>query len=1109
MFHFILGRARSGKTSTITYMIQESLKSGEDRTRILLVPEQYTLVAERDLMEALDQRGLMRVEVLSFQRLAHRILPQEEELDDRGRIMILRHILQKKSMSLKVYRGMKGKEGFIKNLNTLLVELMRGQITPKELKALGRGSSSFGTLEDISILYQEYLEYTTEGIKDREARFELLAERILKTFYLKGASIWMDGFSGFTGQEYSIIEALLSVVSNLTIALTLDEGELFEPTRKTYERLEELAEGLEIKKTHLRGVHIPTPWIRHIEEYLYSYPLTPYEEEVPSSIYKASTPTEEVEVVASQILSLVRERGYRFNEIVVVTKALDEYGPLIRRIFPLYDIPFFLDEKRSIQNSPIILSILSSLKVVIDGFMYQDLFTFLKTGFSPLLQEEWEKLENYVLEWGIEGEDYFQDFTSFKEGEDGRELNSIRRRLLEVLGPFYWKCRERATASSYTELLEEFLERLKIERRIKEWIHELKERGLDLYVETYIDEVSQTFQALEEVLFQIKHLLGEEEMDLREYSRILESGLSQSKLGVIPPTLDQVLIGDLERTQSRTNRALFVLGVNEGILPAPNIMKGLLLDQVRMSLQERGLHLVDGLTLSQEERFNIYTLLSKTEEYLLLTCALNDREGHSLQPSLLMKRIDQLFPKMEKREERREERREPISSPLVTFHHLIQHLQRFRERGHLSNLWREVFCWYYHHPEWRERLLLLLEQLFSLSKPIYLPREQRERLFTAPYRFSLSQFTRFLGCPFSFFVHVILKPEERREYRVRPSDLGSLIHKALEIFTREILSKGLDWKDLDLPEAEERIVSILETITSEYRDGLFYHRASNTYYGKVLESLGKRTVALLKEQSLLGEYRVSHAELIFGENGALPPLEVPLSRGEVLELIGRIDRLDTWERGERCLFRIIDYKTGRGRFSLAEALYGQEIQLPLYVLAVMRGGDSLFQREMIPGGLFYYRVHDPLLEVERAGEDVRGRLLKELRLRGLLVGERDSLSGHDSSLKASETSLVVPLSLKKDGRPTKNSSLLKREDLNLFLKHFLESLRVMGEELLGGRIAVEPLRVNRDHKSIPCHYCDYGSICGFDPHLGHRYRDMEKKKDEEIIEELRSGRRCP
>lgn len=1110
MLHFILGRARSGKSIRIFQQMLKALEEEGNKTLILLVPEQLSYETERDLMEAGNLKSLMRLEVLSFQRLAHRVFTQVgrvpgQELNELGRIMLLRHILNTVGPSLRLYQGLAGKEGFLSYLNQLLVEMMRNGITPEDLSFSDVPTILAHKVQDIAFLYRKYMELLTPLLYDREEQFQLLAKKIPGAFFLQNARIWVDGFRGFTGQEYLVLEALLSRVQSMTVALTLDQegGDPFQPTERTWQRLLQLAKGQKqpVMEEYLSSNYIPFASIQHLERYLYRYPSRPFLKTGSEiQIIEALNPLEEVEEVAREILFLVREKGYRFREVALVTGSRERYQPLIEQVFPEFQIPFFLDAKRSMMESPIIRCILSALRIAMGGFQYEDLFHFLKTGFGPLKRDEWEVLEQYILEWGIQGEGMQETFTYPPSQGALVYLQRLQKTLFQFLLPFSRDLAALEKAAQYTQVLQAFLQRLKLKEQVADWLHYLEEKGQ----EDYRIQVSQTLEMVEEVFFQLHQLLGDEQMTVQQYYTILESGFCQCELGVIPPTLDQVLVGDLERSRSRTVVALFILGVNDGILPGPNRDQGLFLDGEKELLQEKGLPLVDSFTLAQEERFDLYSLLSRPTGALSFSYALSDSQGQPQEPSLLIKRLQQLFPgvKTHQRDE------EAVTSPAHTFHRLMLHLQQYKKEGELSSQWRQVFAWYYQQPEWRDVISHLLQRLYPSGPMKPLGPEGVQNGFPSPLRMSISRLERFLRCPFAHFVAYLLQPLERQEYRVQSFDMGNMMHQALDIFFTQLKERGCKLGEVEESWAWDLMETILQDLGERYHQGLFLQEVRGPYYLRVLKRLGRRIISVVKEQLKRGEFQVAVSEVTFEEGGMIPPLKIILP-SRVMYLEGRIDRVDTWEKEGGIVVRVIDYKTGRYQFSLGEAYHGLHLQPLLYLAALLRGGEKLFHSEVIPGGLFYQPILDPLLKKGEGGEDVEAGILKALRLQGLLIGEGDLLLGHDREVGAGERSPVVPLIRKKDGELAKNSRVISPQDLDLFYSHLFQYITEGGGEMLQGVIEPQPVRVNRDSDTTPCRYCDYGAICGFDPSLpNYRYRDVLIKGDGAVLKDLREGEPC-
>jgi ATP-dependent helicase/nuclease subunit B len=554
--------------------------------------------------------------------------------------MVLRKIADESSKELSIYGSIAKQDGFIIKLNELICEMKQHDISPIELtmefNEMEEDTILRRKLEDIVLLYERFGTYLRDKYIDNEDNINLLIENIEKAEFLRDAEVWIDGFQNFTPQRLRVMEKLALRVKNITITLTMElnskerDRDLFHISQKTYLKIRAIAQKLKLKEEVIdlnvirRDVLPKAKEIGHIEKELYSYPYRQYTDDIVSlEVFAASSLYTEVENVAAQIIHLVRDRGYRWKDIALVSGGLDQYRMILKRVFEEYDIPYFMDEKRSIMNNPMVELILSGVEILAGGYRYEDVFRFLKTGFSDFTKDEIEKLENYVLQHGIRGKnDYLEPFTKGDEKELS-EYNDLRERFIAPFIRFEKRVYRKKKVGHITRALFEFIKGLNIEEKLDKWIENLRDRR---YFE-YVNENTQIWNKIIEIFDQLIEILSDESMTLKEYGRILEAGFEACKIGVIPTTVDQVLAGSIERSKSHDIKALFIVGVNDGILPLTKEDSGILLNHERKSLEKKGLSMGTTLETSLlEEQFMIYSAFSKPTEYLWVSYALADQE---------------------------------------------------------------------------------------------------------------------------------------------------------------------------------------------------------------------------------------------------------------------------------------------------------------------------------------------------------------------------------------------------------------------------------------------------------------------------------------------------
>ncbi|HHY83616.1 MAG TPA: ATP-dependent helicase/deoxyribonuclease subunit B, partial [Clostridiales bacterium] len=865
--HYITGRSGSGKTMRIYQEIGEALLKGEDRL-ILMVPEQFTLQAERDLINKLDLPGILNVEVLSFTRLAYKVFNEAGGLartyiNEQGRHMILRRILDDIRDDLTVYKAVSRQGGFIDKVNKLLADFKKHDITPQQLRQkadeLNDAGLLSGKLRDAALIYEAFDQYLHNRYIDSEDAINDLVERISESDCLAGARIWLDGFDYYPPQTIRVLEKLALTAREITISFTTEpDGEsgdkdVFLVHTLSLQKIRRIAKEHHIKErfTHLTASsqHVEkAPEIRHIEQELYQYPYKSYQDQVNNiEVFAGSNPESEIEKLAARIISLSREKGWRFKEMTVVSGDLTVYGSIIKRVFSEYGIPFFLDEKRPVIHNPIVDLVLTCLQVIDRGYRYEDIFKLLKTGFCGLSAEQVEILENYCLEFGIKGKKWLEPFELGREDYPLGLLDACRKHIMQYFLKLETGIRESSNIEGMVRALYTFLEDICLQQQLEAWIEELREAG---QLEQ-VDLNAQIWNIVMDIFDQLVEILGDQEVSLEEFHRILESGFSSMEAGIIPTTLDQVLVGSIQRSKSQDVKALFVVGCNDGILPSSNGEDGLLASDERDILLRAGLDLGGSSELlAADEKFGIYTAFSKPSDFLWVSCALSDSEGRALRPSILMDQLKKLFPQLHVSSDLLADEKvqeELISTPAGTYKHMVSHIRGCTDGKEDSLLWWLVYDWYRRQPEWETHRRALLKGLFHRNQEEPLGREKAALVYKLPIEASVSRLEQFVKCPFAHFIKYGLRPRERKEFKISAPDLGELFHRSIEGFTDRITRDGLDWRSLDDSRCEEIIEEVMDRVLPEHNHGILLSTNRYRYLVNRLKRISKRAVWLLTD----------------------------------------------------------------------------------------------------------------------------------------------------------------------------------------------------------------------------------------------------------------------
>lgn len=1124
---FLIGAAGTGKTE---YCMKEIItaQSAHRGRQIFLVPEQYTSQAERDLTARTERKGILTAEVLSFGRLAHQFfakngLNRAVILGDVGKQMALQKILLEQRDDLPYFCHMMDKNGFVSRLGKTITEFFRYRVTPEQLETMsnqeGLSHSVQDKCRDMASIYRRYEEFLSETYLTGDTTLSLLEEKLASSAAFEDTEIWLDGFYGFTPQEYGVIAQLLRLCKRVSITLPMDEhsyfasslppaAPFFEP-HLTKQKLVSLAEEMGIamespvffKENH----RSKTPALAFLEKnYFYGYyKKSPDHEAI--HICSCATRESEMAYAAGQILSLVREKGLRYRDIAIVTNAMSAYEKGLKGILSEAGIPCFVDSRRDIASHPLIGLVNSLLECVVYDFRYESVFSYLKTGLTPMAQEDMDILENYVLAYGIKGYKWKKDVWAygFQPGQEAEQayLNDLRAQVMTPFAPLLaLKRKKNLPLRDWVTALVVQLDTLGIAEKLTALSEAAAAKGNAAKAE----EHRQIWQILMDVLQKAVEILGDAPMSLDTFARILSAGLEESSMGLIPPTADSLLVGDIERSRLPDIKALLVLGVNDGILPAPAENSGIFTETEREALTAAGMELApDGKRKLFEEQFLIYRGLTKPSHALYLTYANGDTEGKALFPSSLIARIAKMYPTLT------EERDDtlPLSSltPGGCFHQLGTQMRKHVEESPMEPLWQDIYSYFATTPQWQQRLSLLRQGFSAHDRRQKLSPKTAKNLYGKNILSSVSRLERFAACPFAYFAEYGLKARPRQLYQLRTPDLGNLFHQVLEQFAATLKKDGISWQTLTQEETERRMDAAVDEAAPHLGNEILLDSAANRYLIKRLKRISRRAGWTLVRHIQSGMFEPAGYEVGFGPHEALPPIVIGMSDGSKLILRGKIDRVDLLDAEGNKFVKIIDYKSGTKAFDFQDIYYGLQLQLLLYLDAYLKNHGTESYR---PGGVFYFRITDPTQTVteEMSAEEIEHLLYSKMQMSGLVLENETVIKAMDEvfvdpvsggmRLGASD---IIPLKYTKKGTPTASSLLATEEEYNALMAFTAKRAATIGESMKAGIITPAPYR---KQNSTPCDYCVFSSICRYEYKDRPYYRNLKKIGKEDFWENL-------
>lgn len=1111
---FIFGNSGSGKSTYLYQKIIEESMQRPDGNFIVIVPEQFTMQTQKDLVMAHPRGGIMNIDVLSFQRLAHRIFEevgadQRSVLTETGKNLMLRKVAIREQERLKVLGSRMNRPGYVSEVKSVLSELMQYEVSDFELQEMERRTENRpllnAKLEDLQVLYREFLSYRRDRFLKPEEIYDVLCQVAGESALLKNSVLAFDGFAGFTPSQLRVLEELLVCCPKVYLTVTLDaresafgklqEHDLFAPSRRLVQAVSEAARSAARRMGGNDTMFLPPvvlgktslPRFKkggalfHLEQNLFrsrrqSYGGIPDE----ISMHISKNPAAEVHFAARTISYLVREKDLRYRDIAVITGDLSSYNNYVKHIFPQYEIPAFVDETRQILLNPCLEFVRGALEIVQRDYAAEAVFRCLRTGMAGFSADETDELENYVLAAGIRGHRKWKKTWEYRPAQRREEalekVNAYRERLVERFEPFAEKMRKKGnTLLFYATALYELLRDCEISRQLQERAAQLEADGEMGQAREY----SQVYGILIRLLDEMAELLGEETMEVQEFTEILEAGLSEAKVGVIPPGIDQVQVGDIRRTRLAHVKILFFLGLNDGWVPARGNDGGIVSDMERELLKENGMELAPtARENSYIQRFYLYQNLTKPSQQLYLSWCLGSSDGVVMRPSYLVSNIRRLFPKITVCEEK-----EPGSELWQTttrkngMQYFLHGLQEAR-MGNVMPKWKELYRSYAQDDEYRERVRKLVQAAFSGGAARQLSFSASKKLYGEVMTNSVTRLEQFAACAFAHFAMYGLRLRERELYGVKPADLGILFHRSLDLFSRRIAVSGRDWTDLTEQEETILMEQCVDEVSEKYGADALHSDARSAYTINRLKRILCRSAWVLHEQLAAGSFRPSGFEVSFADAGNLETVNVSLGGHGRMHLQGRIDRIDTAQTEDAVYVKVVDYKSGMAEFDPVSFYYGLQLQLVVYLNAALEMEQRLHpERVAVPAGIFYYRMQDPVLEKE-AGVDeaaMRERLLKKLRPDGIINEDDEVLELLDHGF--SGDSLVIPAGRKKDGSLKAASKTVTPEQFQTLSRFARRKLTQLGERMLGGEVAPDPYEADG---RTPCDYCDYADVCGFD-----------------------------
>ena len=1114
----IYGKAGSGKSNFIFEEINKKIKSGEKNKIYIITPEQFSFTAEKKLME--NKKSIINAEVITFNRMAYRVMNEiggniHSQLSKCGKAMLIYSILQNEK---KFFNLLNKSDENIDIALRSISEFKKNEITVQDLKnELNNINDEYlkRKLQDMILIYEKFNLKIENKYIDETDLLSKLALNIDKIDLFKNSIIYIDEFVGYTKQELEIIKKLLNISKEITITFCLNNLELnsnpdtdiFYPNKITLNKILKLLKKDEkIETINLNNLYrFKNNELIYLENYLYNTKIKKYKEEIKNiNLFLAKNQYSEIEYVAKNIINLVKKEKYKFNEIAIITKNVNTYSSLFKAIFSKYEIPVFIDEKKDLNQNILIRYILSILEIIIKNYSYESVFNYLKINFLEFDQEDIFKLENYCIKYGIKNNKFKKDFIygiNEKNKKEINYLNELRKKIINPIINLENKINKKQNVENIIKEFYLFLINEKIENKLKEKIKKLeKEKNFEL-----AKEYKLSYEIIINIFDEIVNIFNNEKITLDNFYKIFKIGLKNSNLGKIPGAQDGVTVGDTERSRTHKVKAIFIIGLNDGVFPTINKDEGYFNDADRNILKEQGIELAKGTIENlYDDNFNIYKAFTTAEEKLFLSYSSSDTEGKSLRPSTLILKIKKIFINLKEKSDILEKNNYFINEKEL-YENLIFNINNFNEKNNLENNKKNnlnnLFLFYKYFKENKNYEKILknnLEYIKYLKMPEKIKKENIQKLYGNKLNTSVSKLETFKSCPYEYFLQYSLKLKEKEELKIKNLDTGSFMHEVINSFFEELNKQKINVKNIEEKNIEKIINKIIDEKLQNSKNYIFVATEKYKLLVKRLKRIILKALKYIIISLKSSDFEIIGTEVAFDEkNGKYKPIKIDLEDGKTIEIIGKIDRIDVAKDGNNKYIRIIDYKSSVKDIDFTSIYGGLQLQLITYLDAMCKIED------FIPAGILYFSLLEQMINSSKklTEEEIEEKIKNNFKMKGLILADVKVAKMQDNNLMPSTSSKIIPAYMDKNGNLSpKKSNIATKEEFEKLQKYVNNTIKEIAKEIFNGNIQLKPYYKN---KKTPCEYCIYKNMCGFNSEIFKtEYRFINKKNKEEFLNKI-------
>ena len=1133
---FIIGKAGSGKSTLLYKNLIDTSMNNPDKNILAVVPEQFSMETQKQILTMINEEyglgGSFNIEVTSLNRLAYLIFEEQgiinyKVMDDLGKSLVIRKVLEQCKKELIIYKNKTAMPGFVEKVKSVLSELKQYSISDTDMDNMldlcGKRPALYHKLKDILVIRKAFDEYIQDKMITTEDVLEIFCKYVGQSEIIKNTYFYFDSFTGFTPIQYKVLELLMKYSKGVMVSITLPENEkdfttfnkyeLFSLSKETIAKLKTLAKrnNVNINETLIAGEG-KTPYriknnkaLCHIEENIFRNKKLEKTENYNDAIeiYSLPNPRSEVAFVVAKISDLIVNKNYRYNDIAIITGDMANYYIYLEEELKKYGIPAFIDHKRDISSNPFVDGIIAVLDVIAMDFSYDAVMRMLRLNLLEINRNDIDVFENYIRRFGRRGfKSYSAKWEKCYKGFEERlvTVNNVREKIYnDILALRTTLKDKKATIKDFTLALYNFILSTNMEKRINDYV--------DMFEKDNKPELSKEYQQVYGVIIlmleRIVNLMGEETVSPKEYVEILKAGFLEAKVGIIPPGLDTLMVGDIERTRLKdTKKIIFFLGVNDGTIPKMATNGGIITDSDRdfLKADEK-----EGFVLAPTARENIfkqkvylYSLLAKPTEKVILTLSKTDNAGKTLRKSYLISDLQKMFSDLKiKDEEKYANSLEEITTKREALDYIAANAGEYKS-GKEDRLFEVLCSVLSDDADSKECLKLIKKGAFYKGRQPYLSRENARKLYEDKENIGITRLEKYAACAYSQFLRNGLKLGERREYEIAAYDIGNLYHEVINKFFVNVQKEGLHWENLEKETYNAILNNCVVDTMENYENDALDSSARNLFIKNQVRETAEKTIDVLIKHINSGDFVPSEYELRITH--------------------GRIDRVDTYEKNNEIFVKVIDYKSGKTEFDVTDTFFGMQMQLMVYLKDAMEFEKKKNpDKTVLPGAGLYFHIQNPYIDrpdIRKVREEYRKKGTKETvsdeelmeekvqdeqykcyRMSGLVNSDFNVIEAIDKELsQATGNSKIIKVGTTKTGLSSR-STVIESNNYMKFINHVYDMAENMRKDIIDGNIQINPTE-------NACTYCPYGGVCGFDLKVGDRYRQLEKLDLKQVISRL-------